>query len=136
MLLLGMLAWVARYFLFAYGNITGNMVYMLYGGILLHGICYDFFFVTGQIYVNNKAPESIRASAQGFLSLVTYGAGMVIGGIVAGRIAGHYKIVDEAGKVGHVWQNIWLAPAIMAAVVMVLFLIFFKDKPKTAQAAE
>jgi len=124
MLLVGMLAWVARYGFFAYGN-TGSMVWMFYLGILLHGICYDFFFVTGQIYVDKVAPESIRASAQGFIALVTYGVGMAIGSLlVAGAVVDSFAI--EEG--GHVWRNIWLVPAGMALVVAVLFTFLFRTK--------
>ena len=83
MLLVGMLAWAARYLLFAFGN-SGELVCMFYLGILLHGICYDFFFVTGQIYVDNAAPKEIQASAQGFITLVTYGVGMLIGAEIVG----------------------------------------------------
>ncbi|NIA15323.1 MAG: MFS transporter [Nitrospiraceae bacterium] len=130
MLLLGMLAWVVRYVLFAYGN-PGSLVFMFYGGILLHGICYDFFFVTGQIYVDNEAPKEIRASAQGFLALVTYGVGMVIGNKIAGIVADHYKTLDEVTEaVGHLWTNIWLIPAAMAAIVVVLFALLFTEKKK------
>ncbi len=129
MLLVGMLAWVARYLLFAYGN-TGPLVFMFYGGILLHGVCYDFFFVTGQIYVDKVAPESIRASAQGFIALVTYGVGMAIGSMfVSGYVVDSFATVNEANEVvGHVWRNIWLVPAGMALVVAVLFMFLFRAK--------
>ena len=133
MLIIGMLAWVVRYFLFAFGDAEA-LVFMLYAGILLHGICYDFFFVTGQIYVDNEAPKDVRASAQGFIALVTYGVGMVIGSNIAGYVAGHYEIPGG----GHMWRQIWIIPAVMAGVVMVLFILLFKDKPKAgaAQAAK
>ncbi len=127
-LLMGMLAWVGRYVLFAFGN-NESLVFMYYIGILLHGLCYDFFFVSGQIYVDKEAPQNIRASAQGLIALVTYGAGMVIGNIFAGWITQEYAIVDEAGTViNHDWQAIWIVPAIMAAAVAVAFAILFKPK--------
>jgi MFS family permease len=108
---------------------------MFYGGILLHGICYDFFFVTGQIYVDNEAPKEIRASAQGFIALVTYGVGMVIGNWAAGLVAEHYQTMSEAGEVvGHNWQGIWIIPAAMAFVVAVVFALMFKDKVKPSEA--
>ncbi|MCC6697933.1 MAG: nucleoside permease [Candidatus Hydrogenedentes bacterium] len=128
MLLVGMLAWVVRYVLFAYGN-SESLVMMFYVGILLHGVCFDFFFVTGQIYVDKKAPAEVRASAQGFIALITYGVGMVIGTYFSGVIAEHYQIMDAAGAVvGHQWKYIWLIPAAMAFVVIVLFTILFTDK--------
>ena len=130
MLLVGMAAWVARYVLFAYGD-NGPMVWMLYLGILLHGICYDFFFVTGQIYVDQKAPPNVRAAAQGFITFVTYGVGMLIGSWLSGRVVDAYA---TSGGSGHDWQHIWLVPAAMAAVVLVLFALFFKasDREETA----
>lgn len=138
MLLVGMAAWAIRYVLFAFGNVD-SLVFMFYIGILLHGVCYDFFFVTGQIYVDKKAPEAIRANAQGFIGLVTYGAGMIIGNFVAGKIVNHYQIMGagaEANKVvGHHWQQIWLAPAAMAFVVIVLFASAFRDSNNSAKAA-
>ena len=123
MLLIGMLAWVVRYVLFAYGTGDG-IAPMLIGGILLHGICYDFFFVTGQIYVDNEAPKSIQASAQGFVALITYGVGMYIGTFISGKVVDAYT-VDGI----HNWQTIWIIPAAMAFVVVVLFALLFKDKP-------
>jgi len=130
MLLVGMAAWTARYILFAYGD-NGPLVWMLYLGILLHGICYDFFFVTGQIYVDQKAPPNVRAAAQGFITFVTYGVGMLIGSWLSGRVVDAYA---TSGGSGHDWQHIWLVPAAMAAVVLVLFALFFKasDKAETA----
>lgn len=122
MLLVGMAAWVARYILFAYGN-NDALVWMLYGGILLHGICYDFFFVTGQIYVDQKAPPHMRAAAQGFITFVTYGVGMLIGSWLSGRVVDSYVL---AGGGGHDWQSIWLVPAAMAGAVLVLFALFFR----------
>ena len=91
MLLIGMLAWVVRYAFFANGNL-GPMAWMLYGGILLHGICYDFFFVTGQIYVDQKAPREIRASAQGFIALITYGVGIGLGSILSGNVVEMFTV--------------------------------------------
>lgn len=131
-LLIGMLAWVARYFLFAFGD-ADSLVFMLYVGILLHGICYDFFFVSGQIYVDKKAPSHLRASAQGFIGLVTYGIGMAIGTILAGRVIEHYVISAEGEKVLHNWHAIWLVPAVMALVVAAGFLFLFNDKVKVTE---
>lgn len=121
MLLFGMLSWVLRYALFAHGNL-GASVWMLYLGILLHGICYDFFFVTGMIYVDKKAGTEIRAQAQGFISLVTYGIGIGLGSVISGHIVDYLT----ANGVKN-WTTIWWVPAIFALVVAILFTIFFKD---------
>jgi len=133
MLLFGMAAWAGRYLLFAYGNID-SLIFMYYAGIALHGICYDFFFVTGQIYVDNTAPKAIQASAQGFIALITYGVGMVIGSRISGVIVEKYQMMEGSSIIGHNWQTIWLIPAAMAFVVIVLFAIFFKDKAKAQEA--
>ncbi len=134
MLLIGMLAWVLRYVLFAYGD-TGSGLWMLYTGIILHGICYDFFFVTGQIYTDNKAGENVRSSAQGLITLATYGIGMYIGFWAAGKIAGSYAVADAAGKVvNHEWQHIWIFPCLFALGVSLLFFVFFKNDKKQAIA--
>jgi nucleoside transporter len=130
MLLIGMIAWVVRYILFAYGNVDSNS-WMLYAGIILHGICYDFFFVTGQIYTDKKAGENVRSSAQGLITLATYGVGMYIGFWAAGNYAAKYAIADATGKItGHNWQSIWLFPSLFAAGVALLFFVFFKNDKK------
>ncbi len=122
-ILFGMLAWAIRYMLFAFGN-SGDLTFMLLTGIALHGICYDFFFVSGQIYTDTKAGEKIKSAAQGMITLATYGVGMLIGFWVAGKISDSYLLADGS----HDWQNIWIFPAAFAAVVFVLFTIFFKDE--------
>ena len=125
MLLFGMLAWIIRYLLFAYGD-TGSGIWMLYAGIILHGICYDFFFVTGQIYTDNVAGEKIRSSAQGLITLATYGVGMYIGFYVAGVYADKYKLSDTQ----HDWYSIWIFPCLFAAGVALMFLVLFKNPKK------
>jgi nucleoside transporter len=120
MLLMGMAAWAARYLLFAFGD-NGALVWMLYGGILLHGICYDFFFVTGQIYVDRKAPGDLRAAAQGFIAFVTLGVGMFIGSWLSGVIVDAFT----AGGGQHDWRSIWLVPAIGAALILGIFAALF-----------
>lgn len=122
-ILVGMLAWTVRYLLFAYGN-SGELAFMLIVGIALHGICYDFFFVSGQIYTDSKADEKIKSAAQGLITLATYGLGMLIGFYVAGKIADSNLIAEGE----HNWNSIWIFPAIFAAVVMLLFAIFFKNE--------
>jgi nucleoside transporter len=124
MLLVGMAAWTARYLLFAYGD-NGALVWMLYSGIVLHGICYDFFFVTGQIYVDTKAPADLRGAAQGFIAFVTLGVGMFIGSWLSGVVVDAYSVPGGAG-VSHAWRSIWLVPAAGAAAVLVLFGLFFR----------
>ncbi len=121
-LIVGMLAWALRYVLFAYGD-AGSLSFMLLIGIGLHGICYDFFFVSGQIYTDSKAGEKYKSAAQGLITLATYGLGMLIGFWVAGKITDQYAIAD-----GHDWNTIWLLPAAFAAGVFVLFLASFKNE--------
>ena len=128
MLLIGMLAWVVRYGAFAYGSL--DLVGLLYLGILLHGICYDFFFVTGQIYIDQRAGAAMRASAQGFITLLTYGAGMAIGTYAAGLVVDSYVVEG-----GHDWQTIWLVPCIFAAAVTVLFSVLFNEAKKDTETS-
>jgi nucleoside transporter len=121
-LLLGMLAWAVRYSLFAFGN-AHELGFMLIVGIALHGVCYDFFFVSGQIYTDSKAGARHKSAAQGLITLATYGVGMLIGFWVAGRIDDLYF---NAGV--HDWRSIWLYPAGFAALVFVLFAATFRNE--------
>lgn len=125
-ILVGMLAWVVRYLLFAYGN-ADDLSFMLILGIALHGICYDFFFVSGQIYTDSKAGEKYKSAAQGLITLATYGLGQLIGFWVAGFIGDKYQSI-RATDVAGFWQQTWIVPAGIALVVMILFMIFFKDE--------
>jgi len=122
-ILVGMLAWVVRYALFAFGN-ASDLTFMLISGIALHGICYDFFFVSGQIYTDSKAGEKYRSAAQGLITLATYGIGMLMGFWIAGLVTDAYKVSDTA----HNWQMIWLIPAGIAGVVTLLFIGFFRER--------
>jgi len=135
MMLVGMLAWSARYLLFAFGN-SGELVAMFYLGILLHGVCFDFFFVTGQIYVDNTAPKAIQASAQGFITLVTYGVGMLIGAEISGRIVESYQVMEAGKIVGHDWTTIWIVPAVMAFGIVLLFAALFREGSRPTPDAE
>ena len=124
-ILAGMLAWAFRYALFAYGN-AGQLSFMLLIGIALHGICYDFFFVSGQIYTNTKSGEKYKSAAQGLITLATYGVGMLIGFEIAGKITDAYNLGDK----GFDYKMIWLIPSAIAAAVFLLFAIFFRDEKK------
>jgi nucleoside transporter len=127
MLLIGMGAWILRYALFSFGNADSG-VWLLYAGIILHGICYDFFFVTGQIYTDQVAGPKVRSAAQGLITLATYGVGMYIGFWLAGNYVKHHKIGDAQ----HNWKIIWLMPCLFAAGVALLFFITFRNNKKIA----
>ncbi len=122
-ILAGMLAWTLRYLLFAYGD-SGELVFMLIIGIALHGLCYDFFFVSGQIYTDTKAGKKFKSAAQGLITLATYGVGMLIGFYIAGIITDMYQNAEGM----HNWENIWIYPAGFALVVALLFALLFKDE--------
>ena len=125
-ILVGMLAWVIRYLLFAYGN-AGELSFMLLIGIALHGICYDFFFVSGQIYTDSKAGVKYKSAAQGLITLATYGVGQLIGFWVASYVGDKYKEMKATDLAGF-WNHTWVVPAIIAAVVFFIFLALFKDE--------
>jgi nucleoside transporter len=136
LLLIGMVAWAVRFVLFMYGN-NDTLIAFLYTGILLHGVCYDFFYVTAQIYMDKKAPQDMRASVQGFFTLLTYGVGWLIGSYLTGWVLQLYQITDETSVViGHHWRNIMFVPALIALVVSILFIIFFKDEKEKIEAPE
>jgi nucleoside transporter len=122
-ILAGMLAWAIRYALFAYGN-AGDLSFMLIIGIALHGICYDFFFVSGQIYTNAKAGIKYKSAAQGLITLATYGVGMLIGFEIAGLITDSYKLSETTFD----WKMVWIIPSGIALAVFLLFAIFFNEK--------
>jgi nucleoside transporter len=127
----GMLAWGLRYLAFGYGD-AGSGMWLIYAGILLHGVCYDFFFVSGQIYTDERAGVKIRAAAQGFLNLVTNGLGYFIGAVVvAGRVVDAYQRPDGT----HDWRGIWTVPALGALAILVVFALAFRPKQNlTAKA--
>ena len=127
MLVSGMLAWVLRYALFAYGD-PGAGVWMLWLGILLHGICYDFFFVTGQIYTDRKAPLAYRSAAQGLITLITYGVGMLVGAWLSGVVVDKYSTTLADGSQAHNWHAIWIVAGALSLVVLLLFTVIFKDE--------
>jgi nucleoside transporter len=129
-LALGMLAWALRYVLFAYGD-TGGLFFMIIIGLLLHGICYDFFFVAGQIFTDRFAGAGLRSSAQGMITLATYGVGLLIGSLISGPIVDAF-VTDG----GHLWPRIWLIPAAIAAVVLIMFWILFREEDAVTPAQE
>jgi nucleoside transporter len=126
MIALGMIAWTVRFLFFGYGD-AGPNEWMLFAGIILHGVCFDFFFVTGQIYTDSKAGLKIQSQAQGMITMATYGIGMWIGTTLSGHIKDFYT-VDNIVQ----WRSVWMVPAAIAAAVLVLFLLFFKDNRRTA----
>jgi len=136
-LLLGLSAWALRYVLLAFGN-PGPGMWMFYIAILLHGVCYDFFFVAGQLYTDQAAPAHLRSTAQGFITFVTYGIGMLIGSLLSGSILDYFSTTTATGVVRN-WQSFWLSSAAMSFVITLLVLFFFKSKARvgteTNQAA-
>ena len=126
MIAVGMIAWALRFICFGFGD-AGAGEWMLFAGILLHGVCFDFFFVTGQIYTDSKAGEKIQSSAQGMITMATYGIGMWIGTLLSGFVKDHYTVNNIVA-----WRSVWMVPAGIAAAVLILFLLFFKDNKKSA----
>ena len=122
-----MLAWTLRYLAFAYGN-DGALMWMLWGGILVHGICYDFFFVAGQIYIDREAPSALRAATQGLITLITYGAGMLVGAWLSGSVVDAHATGGGGLSTAHDWRSIWLFAAGASGAVLILFLAAFSDK--------
>ena len=127
MLATGMFAWVVRYMLFAYGD-AGARMWMFGIGILLHGICYDFFFVTGQIYIDRKAPPALRSAAQGLIAFITLGMGMFVGSWISGVLVDRVTLTAANGTVTHDWRAVWLSAAVISAVVLAAFLLIFSEK--------
>jgi nucleoside transporter len=127
MLAVGMLAWVLRYAFFAFGN-ADQLMWMFWLGIILHGICFDFFFVVGQIYIDREAPTALRAATQGLITFLTYGLGMFVGSWLSGVVVDAYAHPSAQGGVMHDWHGIWLIAGACAAFVLVLFVLLFKDR--------
>jgi nucleoside transporter len=130
MIAVGMVAWAVRFLFFGYGN-ADDMIWMLYAGIILHGVCFDFFFVTGQIYTDSKAGINIQSQAQGMITMATYGIGMWIGALLAGYVKDHYTVNNIVN-----WKSVWMVPAGISVIVLILFTLFFTDNKRTAAHAE
>jgi len=133
MLSAGMGAWVLRYLMFSFGN-AGPQMWMFWTGILLHGICYDFFFVTGQIYIDREAPPPFRAAAQGLVTFITYGAGMLAGSWLSGAVVQHYTGQEESSPL-HQWRAIWLVACACSAAVLIPFLFVFSERTTRTPAS-
>jgi len=127
MIAIGMIAWAIRFLLFGYGDAAENL-WMLFAGIILHGVCFDFFFVTGQIYTDSKADIKIQSSAQGLITMATYGVGMWIGTLLSGYVKDYYT-VDKIVT----WKSVWLVPAGISVAVLLFFLVLFNEKRKSVQ---
>lgn len=128
-LLMGLSAWAVRYTLLAYGD-PGPGMWMFYVAILLHGVCFDFFFVTGQLYTDQEAPAHLRSTAQGFITVVTYGLGMLIGSLLSGGALDYFSTTTAAGEVVRNWRAFWLSSAIMSLAITMLVLVFFRSAVK------
>lgn len=132
---IGIFCWSARYFLLAGSvNLPGAQTLLVYAAIMLHGVCYDFLFIAGQLYVDSEANERIRGAAQGFIAFILWGVGAFVGTMLAGKVLAANQLATAEGTITYDWQNIWMTPAIGAAAVLIVFLIFFRD-PARASAA-
>jgi nucleoside transporter len=133
---IGIVAWAARYFFLAQ-SVEANhsaQAALIFAAILLHGVCYDFLFIAGQLYVDDEANERIRGAAQGLVAFVLWGIGAFVGTMLAGRVQAANTLAAPGGAVGHAWQRIWMTPAIGSAAVLLIFLIFFREPRKHAIA--
>jgi nucleoside transporter len=127
-LIMGLVAWTVRYMLLAYGN-PGSGVWMFYVAILLHGICYDFFFMTGQLYTDQEAPPKLRSAAQGLITFLTYGVGMLVGSLISGRAVDYFSHVSGS-VVTRNWQGFWMSSALSAFLVLLLIAVFFRSRSR------
>jgi len=129
---LGILAWATRYFLLS-SSASSTGTALIFGAILLHGICYDFLFIAGQLYVDDEANERIRGAAQGLIAIILWGFGSLVGTYLAGRVMDQHKLAEAKGTIAHDWPAIWATPAWIAVGVLVVFLIFFREPAKSAK---
>ena len=131
-LLIGMAAWALRFGLFAWFDTARDAHWMMYLGIAVHGVCYDFIFVMGRMYVDKRAGKEIRGAAQGLHAFVTLGIGMFVGMWLSGVVGEHYARQGSDGAVTHNWQMIWAIPAVLSVVLSILFVVSFKDREPNA----
>jgi nucleoside transporter len=126
---IGILAWCARYFLLAqsFDSARALQTTLILGAILLHGVCYDFLFIAGQLYVDDQSNERMRGAAQGFIAFILWGVGAFVGTMLAGQVQGKYTLAVPTGLIEHQWRGIWMTPALLATGVLVVFLIFFRE---------
>jgi len=132
-ILIGILCWAVRYFLLA-GSASnpGAETTLIIMAILLHGVCYDFLFIAGQLYVDEECTERMRGAAQGFIAFILWGVGAFVGTLMAGRSLDAHKLAVPKGTLAHDWNGIWMTPAWLAVGVMVVFVLFFKNPSKKA----
>jgi MFS family permease len=134
-ILIGILAWCIRYFMLAGSvNAAGLQTLLILGAILLHGVCYDFLFIAGQLYVDSQANERIRGASQGFIAFILWGIGSFVGTMLAGAVMAKYTLTAPAGPFAHDWVKIWLTPGIGATAVLVVFLIFFREPTREEES--
>jgi nucleoside transporter len=133
-LLGGLIAWTVRYALLAYGNADSGM-WMFYLAILLHGVCYDFFFMTGQLYTDMQAPSNLRAAAQGLIIFLTYGVGMFIGSEISGVAVDYFTTTDAAGIATRDWKSFWLVSSAGAGVILLMIAALFRSNAKVEATA-
>jgi nucleoside transporter len=131
---LGILAWCARYFFLAGSvSLAAMSAPLIFVAILLHGVCYDFLFIAGQLYVDDQANPRIRAACQGFIAFILWGVGAFVGTMIAGKVLAMYEITNSAGAIVHDWEKIWQVPAILSVAVLLVFAIFFREPPRKAE---
>jgi MFS family permease len=132
---IGILAWTARYFLLASSvNAVALQTTLVFAAILLHGVCYDFLFIAGQLYVDDESNERIRGAAQGFIAFILWGVGNFVGSTLAGKSQAYHTLTLPHGPIAHDWHGIWIYPAWGAVVVLVLFVIFFREPARKTVA--
>jgi len=135
-LFIGIACWAVRYFaLMRSAGAAETQMLFIFTAILLHGVCYDFLFIAGQLYVDDEANERIRGAAQGFIAFILWGVGAFVGTLLAGKVLASHTLAVPVGGLVHDWAGIWQAPAWGAVAVLVVFVLFFRDPPKPVRPA-